>query len=78
MPRSNDRHVVARRVQLLALIVASLALGLVVGGTVGWLPLPVILMSWVAWRAGDRQIRGVLADPGDAHAAHASLPLSRR
>jgi hypothetical protein len=78
MPQSKKLNVTARRTQLFALLVASLALGLFIGGVLAWLPLAAIVLAWAVWRAGDRQIREVLSDPYDAHAASASLHVPRR
>jgi hypothetical protein len=62
----DGSHMISRRVQMFALIGASLALGLLLGGFAAWLPLAAILISWVAWEAGDRCIRGVMGAPRDA------------
>ncbi len=50
-------------VVLAALLVVSVAIGAIVGGVPGWLPLLLVIGGSAAWRAADTHIGGVVERP---------------
>jgi hypothetical protein len=63
-----EQSVIVRVGGMLALLLASLWLGLFADTLIAWLPLVAVLVGWTTWAAGSHQVREVLNDADRPHA----------